>query len=89
MHNNLHQSNWHNEAEDGEGEHVEIVVTEVAVPVVDGAHRAAGLHPEPAHHAHGRRGSAQEGEHPKYAAVLNFASLITEKVGRFAAKLSY
>ena len=56
----LHQSNGYEESQDGEGEHVDVVVAVVAVPVVNGAHGAAGLQPEPAHQANGRRGSTDK-----------------------------
>ncbi len=39
-------------------------MAEVAVPVVDGAHRAAGLIVEPTHQAHCRRCGSQEGQNP-------------------------
>jgi hypothetical protein len=47
-------------------------VAEVAVPVVDRAHGAARLQPEPAHQAHGRRSRAEEGQEPGTNVMINF-----------------
>jgi hypothetical protein len=60
-----HETDWNDEPKDGEGEHVEVVVAEVAVPVVDGAHRAAGFIVEPTHKAHRRRCGSQERQNPE------------------------